>query len=271
MLFINPPLINQTFLVPKEYEYNDGSMLDSKLENVSNKSRIFYNEISSDVVIVNCAAERRSDQDVKTRAGNYDFQLNVLDRLLSEGKSVQWIQLESYWQNSLEVTPSPRYVYWKNELRSMLIEKSKNHNLKVISIVLPHVIGVNDNKNRYLNKVFESITFGRKVTLKNSENLFYLCDIDDICKYLIKLILQPEVSTKVSSSLFPFHTVKLSDLINQFKNLAKSNSNINFEIDESGKNPLMCIECQPVFVSSKEISLTNLDMSLSKILGWIKK
>ena len=270
MLCINPSLINQTFLVPKEYENNDGSMLDSKLENVSNKNRIFYNEISSDVVIVNCAAERRSDLDIKTRSGNYDFQLNVLDRLLSEGKSVLWIQLESYWQNCLEVTPSPRYVYWKNELRSMLIEKSKNYHLKVISIVLPHVIGVNDNKNRYLNKVFESITFGRKVTLKNSENLFYICDIDDICKYLIKLILQPKADTKVLSSLFPFYTVKLIDLINQFKNLASSTSNISFEVDESGKNPLMYIESQPAFVSSKEISLTNLDDSLLKILGWIK-
>lgn len=271
MLFFYPSLINQTFLVPKEYGYNNGSMLDSKLENVSNKNIIFYNEISSDVIIVNCAAERRSDIEVKTRSGNYDFQLNVLDRLLSEGKSVSWIQLESYWQNCLEETPSPRYVYWKNELRAMLIEKSKKYHLKVISIVLPHVIGINDNKNRYLNKVFESITFGRKVTLKNSENLFYICDIDDICKYLIKLILRPKVSTKALSSLFPFHTVKLGDLINQFKNLAKSNSNINFEIDESGKNPLMYIESQPAFVSSREIILTNLDKSLSKILGWIKK
>jgi len=270
MLFLNPSLIKQTFLVPKEYEDNDGSKLDSKLENVSNKNRIYYGEISSDVIIFNCAAERRSDLEAETRAGNYDFQLNVLDRFLSEGKSVLWIQLESYWQNCLESTPAPRYVYWKNQFRLILTEKSKEPHLKVISIVLPHIIGVNDNKNRYLNKVFESITFGRNVTLKNSENLFYICDLDDLCKYLVRLILQPKLETKLVSSLFPFHTVKLSDLITQFKNLAKSNSFVNFEIDESGKNPVMYTESQPAFVSSKEISLTNLDKSLSKILDWIK-
>ena len=271
MLFMNPGLREVVYSIPKKYDYNDAYIDNLRLENIYSKKLISFSKISDEVIVVNCAAERHSELDNKVKAGNYDFQLIILKKLLSEGKNVSWIQLETYWQNSLEVCPSPRYVYWKNEFRLKLTEIASLQKLKTQFIVLPHVIGVDDDDNRYLNKIFRSIILGEKIVLRNENNSFYLCDVEDLCNYLISLILGSELDVDNQSSLFPFHTIKLATLISQFKQLAKSDSIIDFEFDKSYTNPIMRIELQPMLISSKRVVLTRLELSLAKILGWMNK
>lgn len=240
----------------------------SNINNSTNKVNI--EEIPGSILVLNCVAQRNSKLKSEVENGNYNYPLSIIQELKNHGNSVTWYQLESYWQYCHEKTPLPEYVYWKNMFRTEIKRFMLGKDFRFKSLVLPHIFGINDNKERYLNKLFQSILSNQDIDIVNSNEVFYLCDKDDLCKYILDEIRSQTPIGSFSSYLFWYHEVKLIDLLSTFRQLCGSNSHFSLFKNETNFNPYLDPSLQPALLPHRDFKITNLEITLQNIIKWLK-
>jgi len=234
------------------------------------ENRVNIKELSESVLVVNCVAKRNSKLNSEVKHGNFSYPYSIITELKNNAKSVIWYQLESYWQYCNETTPLPEYVIWKNKFRAEIKKLMLGEDFKFKSLVLPHVFGTNDNRERYLNKLFQAILLNRDIDIVNPNELFYLCDKDDLCNYLISEIHNQTLSSNFSSHLFRYHEIELFDLLSSFKQLSNSSSCFNLLENESNLNPFLDPLLLPDLVPLGDQEITSLEVTLQNIIKWLK-
>jgi hypothetical protein len=226
--------------------------------------------MSRSILVLNCVAQRDSKLKSEVKHGNYSYPLSIIRDLKNNGNSITWYQLESYWQYCREKTPLPEYVYWKNKFRDEIKSIMLGKDFRFKSLVLPHIFGVNDNKERYLNKLFQSILSNQDIDILNSNEVFYLCDKEDLCKYILNEMHSQTSISSFSSYLFWYHEVKLIELLSIFRQLCGSNSHFNLIKNGTNLNPFLDPTLQPALVPAGNFKITNLEITLQNIIKWLK-
>lgn len=244
------------------------SLTFQNVENAQEKLQVY--DLFERVYVINCAAHRTPKQDIQNKYGNYTYPIKILNNLLVSKKHVTWYQLESYWQFCQGDTPLPEYVFWKNRFRFEAQNRATTSNLSFVSLVLPHVIGVNDDKKRYLNRNFLSLISHKDILITNPDNKFYLCDNDDVSQYLIQQAFGEQFVDKSRSNLFQYHEISLIDLFTLFKDISKSTSKFTVNFNESHLNPILDTGLQSPLIPIGEFKSKNLDVTLYNILEWLR-
>lgn len=226
----------------------------------------------SNVVVVNCASSRRSQDETISKLGNYDFPKRILEALSrNQNSRIHWVQFETFWQYSKSGLPDPTYVFWKNQFGSELEAFSLKPQITYQKVVLPHLIGPDDGLNRFLPRIFLKLLKGEDVVLNSPNEKFHLTDARDVAKWLVSTIRNHEWQTINSSVLFPSHELTLQEIVNRFALHTNSNSMITSIHDDKYSNPLLIKEDQPPVASLELMSLRTIDITFADIAQWLSE
>ena len=112
----------------------------------------------------------------------------VFDEARKKSKNkIHWVQIESYSQYSSDTPHDQNYVEGKNLFHSHLIE-SLAANTSFEFLVLGHLYGPGDAKERFLPLTFRKILNNEEIVIRNSSEQIPLVDVRDVADYLaIKL------------------------------------------------------------------------------------
>ncbi len=247
------------------------TILDSNLEPERTLDGAKWAEFSSpDLVVINCASSRNSNDEALTQEGNFEFPRRVLEALLAvKGLNIKWIQVESFWQYAKSPIPDASYVQWKNRFGAMLTESARNENFKIEKLVLPHLIGPLDGPNRFLPKLFLKLLKNEDVLVNSPDELFCLADVRDVSDHLVRTIGNIPTNQDSSVSLFSYHELALREIVILFLATVKSNSRIEFESSTRVSNPALILSEQPPLLNSKRHLLRSLDSSFADVAQWL--
>ncbi len=245
--------------------------MNLNLQKINDKrSSVKLNKIPKQITVINCAAARRNCTSAQIKDANYAFPLFIANKILKQkGTDIRWIQLESYWQYSKSTIELKEYVLWKNKFNKKLSILAELPNFNFESVVLPHVIGANDDKNRFLNRIFSLIISNSPVLLKNASDKFYLCEKNDLSSYLYEQIKSEDLTSLNTTKLFPYHEISLENLVELFKLITASNSKITFSSDTDSTNPKMELNIDLEKINHEDLTLTPLEQSLQSINNWL--
>ncbi len=224
----------------------------------------------ANIVVVNCASSRYSQDEATSRLGNYEFPRRILDSLLrNENSRIHWVQFETFWQYSKSVLPDPTYVFWKNRFGSDLEEISHKTQVTYHKVVLPHLIGPDDNPNRFLPRTFLRLLRGEDVVLNSPEEIFHVTDARDVAKWLVSTTLNRENRLSNISELFPSHEMTLQEIVSRFASQFHSDSIITSVPDEKFTNPSLILADQPPMANLQIASLRTIDTTFADISQWL--
>lgn len=234
------------------------------------QSPISANDLNSDLVVINCASSRNSNNNELSQQSNFTFPKKVLESLLAnKDLRVYWIQIETFWQYSKFPIPDIDYVFWKNQFKTILEESSFNNNLKVSSLTLPHLVGPYDNPDRFLPRTFTKMLKNEKVTVNSPDEVFSLADVRDVAEYLAGLLNNTITNQIPNSHLFPFFELTLREIINCFLIISNSDSHIEIIENSNKSNPSMILGDQPPLLLSDQHLLRSLDTTFTDIFQWL--
>ena len=242
------------------------SFMNGETFNISNLA----SDLNLDLVVINCAASRNSGDDDLTKEGNFTFPKMVLETLLAIPKiRIKWIQIETFWQYSNGSTPDESYVLWKNRFSNLLTESSEHGNILVEKLVLSHLIGPFDNPHRFLPRLFSKMLAGEMLQVNSPNEFFCLTDVRDVSHYLVKILANSKSRIDSARALFPSIEIQLQDIIDLFREISGSVSQIQFYETKRNSNPALKLEQQPPLLSSNLVSLRSLNSSFSDIARWL--
>jgi nucleoside-diphosphate-sugar epimerase len=246
-------------------------LLDSNLEverildikELKNKKNVMMS-------IVNCISSRNTNTTLDAWNANYLFPKSVLDSLLAYPElSLNWLQLESYWQYSKSTLPDPIYVESKVALGEYLSSLSYNKNLRFEKIVLPHLVGPIDNIHRLIPKLFLKLLKGEECLIANPNSIFSITDVRDVAESIFRYLTLGSSHNSGMTYLHPFHAQSLSNLLEIFVSLFELESKMKFIEKSADLNPLLLIEHQPAFLPENRAALRSLEKTMTDTANWL--
>ena len=230
----------------------------------------FGNLHNADLVVINCASSRNSRNEESSQQGNFEYPKRVLELLVKvRDLRIRWIQIETYWQYSKTSLPDESYVLWKNRFSALLTESSRNENLVIEKLALPHLIGPFDDLNRFLPKLFSKLVKNENAIANAPNEGFYLADVRDVANYLICNVNDIETNQDLAARLFPFYELPLCEIVQRFLRTVSSDSNLKFEGTSKNPNPILTPTEQPLMLESGHQILRSLESTFSDIALWL--
>jgi nucleoside-diphosphate-sugar epimerase len=188
---------NLTVSLLKNYSFRDQIFISQK--NSTGKIRIieFYSldewpiakllDQFEKLVIVNLLSGKMQSKKESIET-HYSLPKFVFDEASKKTKNkIHWVQIESYSQYSTDLPHDINYVEGKNLFHRYLIESS-SINTTLEFIVLGHLYGPGDPKERFLPLTFRKILNNEEIVIRNSDEQIPLVDVRDVADFLaIKL------------------------------------------------------------------------------------
>jgi hypothetical protein len=229
-------------------------------------------DLNPDLLIINCASSRNSNNEEMSMQGNFTFPKQVLESLLGiNGLQIRWIQMETFWQYSSSLSNDKSYVFWKNQFGHLLSTNSTKENFMLHKVVLPHLIGPYDDTLRFLPKIFLKILKGEGLQITSPDEVFCIADVRNVAQYLVSNISGKSQGQDLTSALFPFTEIQLGTIIRRFMKISDSKSQIEF-LDNLGKsNPILNLSEQPPLLNLIQKSPYSIDTTFSDIASWLSE
>jgi len=251
---------------PPEFRFLDVDTQPKNFEQTQNLT----NALSKDLVVINCASSRYSSSKAMSQQSNFEFPKKVLESLITtEGRQINWIQIETFWQYSKSPIPDINYVFWKNQFKAFLEEYSGNINLKVSNLTLPHLVGPFDNPNRFLPRTFATMLKNGRVAIDSPDEVFSLADVRDVAEYLLQTLNNKTAVQYPQTLLFPFTEITLREIINLFLAISGSDSHVQFVESSKSSNPSLILSEQPSRLQLDLNLLRSLDTTFNDIFQWL--
>jgi nucleoside-diphosphate-sugar epimerase len=228
--------------------------------------------LNSELIVINCASSRNSNDKDLSMHGNFVFPKKVLDTILAiQGIRIRWIQIETFWQYSKSPVPDTNYVVWKSRFGDLLTKSSVHENFLVEKLVLPHLIGPLDKESRFLPRLFSMMLKNKTLELSSPNEIFCLADVRDVAYYLVCLLSHKSIDQDLSHILFPFIEVKLHEIVLRFIEISASLSKVIFLETSDYSNPVLNLSEQPPLLRLNQKSLHDLDSTFSDIARWLSE
>lgn len=222
------------------------------------------------LIVINCASSRNSRNEESSQQGNFEYPKKVLELLVNaRDLRIRWIQIETYWQYSKASIPDASYVLWKNRFSALLTESSRNENLVIEKLALPHLIGPFDDLSRFLPRLFSKLFRNESTIVNSPDEGFYLADVRDVANYLIRTLNDIKANQDLAARLFPFYELPLREIVQRFVTTLKSESSLKFEGATRNSNPILIPTEQPPMLESSHQRLRSLESTFSDIAQWL--
>ena len=246
-------------------------LLNSDLEPGAAFDFLNFSQLQNkDLVVINCASSRNSRNEESSQQGNFEYPKRILELLVNARDiRIRWIQIETYWQYSKTIIPDASYVLWKNRFSALLTESSRNENLVIEKLALPHLIGPFDDLSRFLPKLFSKLVKNESTVVNSPDEGFYLADVRDVANYLIRTLNDIKANQDLAARLFPFYELPLREIVQRFVRTVSSESNVKFEGASKNSNPILTPTEQPPMLESSHQILRSLESTFSDIALWL--
>ena len=225
---------------------------------------------NSSFQIINCASSRYAKNQEESRNANYANPLLILNSALkNSSQKVKWLQPESFWQYTTEIVPDFNYVKWKNQFSAELEIGSAKGYLDCHRVVLPHLIGVGDDLNRFLTKLFLELITLDKLIIRNGEETFAVTDVRDVSRFFVQLLSERSVIDHNNVTIFPYIEITLKEIIEYYLEGFGAKPTIIWENAIAIKNPQMKLARNFQSVDLK-FSTSPIQNTLSNIRNWLQ-
>lgn len=258
-----PPQALSDFLV---YDREHHNLIG--YEKVNNKRVQFSEVISnslSDIIVVNCMSARRPAGVKKIEEANYAKPRSIVEEITKSSLcKVVWLQPESYWQYALGVIPDENYVYWKKKFTRYLEDQSQQDLIHVIPLVLCHLIGEDDDANRFIPRLVRSLRTESEVEVINPNETLFLSDVDDVSYFLSTSIKENSLKQNKETQIFPFQRITIRKLIDLILEVVPERPKVRFINHPKQLAPRISenINSLPVVDSNR---ITPMQLTLKKI------
>jgi hypothetical protein len=252
---------------------NDQISIASLAPNIKHQETLeeFFATPNCKFEIVNCASVRYPREKIHSQIGNFEMPKLILESAIRHSSQViKWIQPESFWQYTLDKTPDPEYVRWKDSLGIILEELSFLSKIQHQRVVLPHLFGVNDDVNRFFPKLFGKLLNETTVSISGGAEIFAIADVADVSGYFVELLAGNAFGFQHNLVVFPYHQITLRNLVDEFLAGSRSNPTIIWENSSLTTNPRMKLG-QNFPGIQLNISITPIQTSLTNIQSWLKQ
>jgi nucleoside-diphosphate-sugar epimerase len=182
-------------------------------------------------VVINCSAGRLKNRE-QSFESNFNAPRKYIEKIDTFFSKVTLIQVESYTQYHFGRVHDVEYVKWKNEFRDYLNARAVQKGLEVSRIVLPHLFGVGDDPNRFLNVQFRRILENKNLLLTSPNEELPLLDVQDAAEGVLWITYGRETSTEDTFCISPTQILPVFEVFQAFAQIANSNSFIEKGSDD---------------------------------------
>ena len=233
--FLGTELLSQYKKKEEKEGKNDKILILKKDELIkkSNKVEQIIERFKPDKVINAIAPRLRlNPTQNEVRAACIEAPKLIFDIVRAQELKCTWIDCGTYWEVcSNELNKIEKYyVESKIKFRNYSIS-NENSLLRYKNVILNHIIGQSENKNRLIPDVLHKLKLGEKIYLKNPENLIPVTCINRITKILIDFKFQ---GVENCFYIEPDWSGTVLELVKTFKILLQSQSLIEYENQSKG-------------------------------------
>lgn len=225
---VSPPhAISNLLIFNREYENLIVYDKNAKVKSVE------FGEVtsnpSSDIVVVNCMSARRPSDVIRIKEANFTRPKSIVEKIrVSSLSNVFWLQPESYWQYAVSSSPDDNYVYWKKEFSGYLRQQAKQNLFHVIPLVLCHLIGSDDEVNRFIPRLVRSLRTESDVVIANPNEILFLSDVDDVAYFVSTSIKENSLEKNRETQIFPYQKITIRELIDLILEVIPEKPRISF-------------------------------------------
>lgn len=182
--------------------------------------------------IIHCATHygRENNNSFDVLNTNLMFPISILDAAISN-KVKYFINTDSYFnKENLSYNYLLNYVLSKKSL--LLWLKAFSKKIQVSNLILEHVYGKNDNDEKFVSKMIDSIAIKKidQINLTHGDQKRDFIHVDDVCNAYI-CILKYMQKHKWRYRNFEIGTgipISIKDFVQEIKTISKSNTILNF-------------------------------------------
>jgi nucleoside-diphosphate-sugar epimerase len=194
-------------------------------------------------IVINLAGKYSFDHQTvgvnELLSSNVVFPIRVAAAISGSGTRVHWVQASTFMQNfkGLDRKPSCFYASTKQTVEDLL-GYFENDSFHVTSLVLPHIFGEEDKREKLINLFVRSATSGNMIQLSSGSQAMDLVHVEDIVNALEMVIKTDGLSGRwqISSG----RLIRVAEIA-EFVNLNSQNG-IRFQFDPTRDRPFDCYE-----------------------------
>ena len=164
-------------------------------------------------VIINCSASDPNANFKESLEANLIYQTKFLNYIILENKpGLKWVQIGSYFEIQIKYGRYDNYSMHKNIFRAILDDAYNKNLINLTTIILPHVFGEGENKNRIFSTLTRELKKEIVVNISSGEQYFPILHISDATTAIEKAI-KTEHALCYASPVWNGHLYELVDLI----------------------------------------------------------
>jgi nucleoside-diphosphate-sugar epimerase len=172
------------------------------------------------------------------------------------GAQVHWVQASTFMQHykGIDRAPTCFYASTKQSVEDVL-HWFESEDFQVTSLVLPHIFGEDDPRDKLINLLLRSVKSGSRIQLSSGTQVMDLVHISDITKALEMLIFDkgPAGRWQITSR----KAIRVVEIVEYMR--STSDTALNVQFDESLDRAMDCYELWlnaptlPNWTASKEL------------------
>ena len=172
------------------------------------------------------------------------------------GAQIHWVQASTFMQHykGMDRAPTCFYASTKQSAEDVL-QWFESEAFRVTSLVLPHIFGEEDPRNKLINLLLRSVKSGSRIQLASGTQVMDMVHISDVTKALEMVLLDkgPAGRWQITSG----KAIRVVEIVEYIKSI--SSNALNVEFDESLDRAMDCYELWsnaptlPNWTASKEL------------------
>lgn len=222
-------------------ELDNESLKFYDIDNIDLKQVFSQNKID---VIIHCATEygRNSNSCYRVLETNLMFPIKLLELAVDNNVNL-FVNTDSYFnKENMSYSHLLNYSLSKKSLNLWLKYFSKK--IKVVNMVLEHIYGPNDNSDKFVQKMIQSIAINKVdyIDLTSGDQKRDFIYVDDVCKIYLA-ILNYAQKTNFKYRAFNVGTgigTTIKDFVLYVKEFSKSTTKLNFGVIPYREDEIMC-------------------------------
>jgi nucleoside-diphosphate-sugar epimerase len=160
-------------------------------------------------IVINCSASSLNEKFNNSLEANFLYQSDFLRCLTESDAPITWIQLASYYELQIPFGRADYYSHHKSLFRNLLTTMHESEKVRVKTLFLPHVFGLDEKPSRIIPTIRNMILNKIPSNFSKGDQFLPLLHIGDASEAIWKSVFSEE---KVTSAT-PFWHGRVRELV----------------------------------------------------------